>query len=120
MNPPRTESRGHEAGVPSPERHSGSDYNSWILTALLQIQKSIGELSGKTDALDKRIDGMGARIESVAVDVKACNRKVDRLNLLVAFIGGIFAVIGAIFAIIPQDVRANIFHAIYTLVTTQK
>ena len=108
-----------DAITPVQESHH-VDYNNWILTALLQIQKSLGELSGKSDSIDKRIDGLSSRVETISLDVKSCSKKVDRLNLLVAFIGGVFAVIGFIFALIPQDVRNGIFHAIYTLLTTQK
>ncbi|MEI7609380.1 MAG: hypothetical protein WCJ64_18520 [Rhodospirillaceae bacterium] len=92
------------------------DNHSWLLQAMLDIQKSIGKIDAKTDALkdtiDTKTDALKEKVDSLASEVKSQKEKIDKLRLLVAAVGGGLAVVWTLAALVPQAVKEKIVHVL--------
>ena len=89
-------------GTPS----ANLDSHSWIFQAVMEIQKSIGKIEAKADALTDKID-------AVATDVRSQKEKIDNLRLWIAAVGGGFAVISGLAALVPQTAKERIIHYLF-------
>lgn len=93
-----------ESDAPSSSRpdveapHAPQMDHSFVLQAVMQVQKDVGSLSAKLDHLDG--------------DVRSIAGKLDKLRLAAAWAAGVFATIIGFAALVPPSVRERLFRAI--------